>query len=335
MATYKVIQDIEAEDKFLGPLTLKQFIFGFGGGFFAWLCFFSVMKGFPLATIIFAPPMLLGFFMAVPWSKDQPTEVWVLAKLRFMFQPRKKIWDQSGMEELVTITAPKVENKQLTDNLSKNEVKSRLKVLAQTIDSRGWVVKNAQLDDALTGQRLISPSVLPQEVPIIDINTIPDVLDETYTTSENFDRMINQSTELRKQQNLERLDRVRHGEPLETIQNTVPPSPVITAPTTDYQLFTQDQAKQAEAEQILSNQLKNLRTPNISTSHLRTLNPASGTYTDTNAKQPIAENHTNNPSVASPKNQALAMDNDKNIETLARVAEQENKDDGEVTISLR
>ncbi len=27
MATYKVIQDIEAEDKFVGPLTLKQFIF--------------------------------------------------------------------------------------------------------------------------------------------------------------------------------------------------------------------------------------------------------------------------------------------------------------------
>ncbi|MGH7158305.1 MAG: PrgI family mobile element protein [Candidatus Saccharimonadales bacterium] len=27
MATYKVIQDIEAEDKILGPLTLRQFIY--------------------------------------------------------------------------------------------------------------------------------------------------------------------------------------------------------------------------------------------------------------------------------------------------------------------
>jgi hypothetical protein len=27
MATYKVIQDIEAEDKLVGPLSLKQFIF--------------------------------------------------------------------------------------------------------------------------------------------------------------------------------------------------------------------------------------------------------------------------------------------------------------------
>ena len=27
MATYKVIQDIEAEDKLIGPLTLRQFIY--------------------------------------------------------------------------------------------------------------------------------------------------------------------------------------------------------------------------------------------------------------------------------------------------------------------
>ncbi len=27
MSTYKVIQDIEAEDKLLGPLTLRQFIY--------------------------------------------------------------------------------------------------------------------------------------------------------------------------------------------------------------------------------------------------------------------------------------------------------------------
>ena len=35
MATYKVIQDIEAEDKFAGPFTLKQLVFGMCGiGFY-------------------------------------------------------------------------------------------------------------------------------------------------------------------------------------------------------------------------------------------------------------------------------------------------------------
>lgn len=338
MATYKVIQDIEAEDKFLGPLTLKQFIFGMAGMFFGWLCFFSVMKGFPWACTVFAPPMLLGVFMAVPWSKDQPTEVWVLAKLKFMFQPRRKVWDQSGMEELVTITAPKVENKPLVDNLSKTEVKSRLKVLAQTIDSRGWAVKNSQLDDALASQRLISPTTLPQEVPIIDVNTIPDVLDESYTTSENFDRMINQSTELRKQQNLDKLDRIRRGEPLEAVQNVAPPSPAITAPTTDYQLFTQaqanQQAAQAEEERLLNEQLKSRQTPDVATSHMRTLNPVDYTYAPQQNAQPTYSNHIDNPTDIRPTNQALSRDNDKNIETLARVAEEENKDDGEVVISL-
>ncbi len=39
MATYKVLQDIEAEDKILGPLSLRQFIYGLITVFFLYLCF--------------------------------------------------------------------------------------------------------------------------------------------------------------------------------------------------------------------------------------------------------------------------------------------------------
>ena len=41
MAVYKVIQDIEAEDKLLGPLTLKQFIFGAVAVGFAFVAFYD------------------------------------------------------------------------------------------------------------------------------------------------------------------------------------------------------------------------------------------------------------------------------------------------------
>ena len=193
MATYKVIQDIEAEDKFLGPLTLKQFVFGAIGIFFGYLSFFAVVRGFPVALIIFAPPMLLGLFLAIPWSKDQSTEVWVLAKLRFKLKPKKRVWDQSGMEELVTITAPKKEEKVLTDGLDQTEVKSRLKALAETIDSRGWAVKNAEIGGGApvaTSDRLVSLASLPTEVPAIDMNTIPDVMDSV--SSAGLDTMLQQ-----------------------------------------------------------------------------------------------------------------------------------------------
>ena len=38
MATYKLIQDIEAEDHILGPLSLREFIFGLIGAFGWSLC---------------------------------------------------------------------------------------------------------------------------------------------------------------------------------------------------------------------------------------------------------------------------------------------------------
>ncbi|MGI9027269.1 MAG: PrgI family protein, partial [Candidatus Saccharimonadales bacterium] len=118
MATYKVIQDIEAEDKFLGPLTLKQFIFGASAIFFGYLGVYAVTQGAAFLLTVFAPPTLLGLFLAIPWNKDQPTEVWVLAKLRFRVKPRSRIWDQAGLEELVTITVPKVIEISKTDGLN-------------------------------------------------------------------------------------------------------------------------------------------------------------------------------------------------------------------------
>lgn len=332
MATYKVIQDIEAEDKFLGPLTLKQFVFGAAGIFFGYLSFFAVIQGFPAALIVFAPPMLLGFFLAIPWSKDQPTEVWVLAKIRFRLKPKVRIWDQSGMEELVTITAPKKEEKVLTNNLNQTEVRSRLKALAETIDSRGWAVKHADMNSAmapqLTTDRLVNPSVFPREVPNIDINSVPDVM---ATGTPNLDNMLQQSTELRMQQNLDKLDRIRHGEPLESIQQ---PAISFTPPPTSY--GTVDASTE---EAMLTEQLKARRVPEISqASNMHRLDPAG----------PVAQQQPQEPNFA-PTEQAQApipstpnpaimnyVDNDDlDVATIGRqLNKQTHDDDSEVVINL-
>lgn len=359
MATYKVIQDIEAEDKFLGPLTLKQFIFGIIGVFFAYLSFFALTKGLTFLLVVFAPPMLLGFFLAVPWSKDQPTEVWVLAKLRFMVKPRRRIWDQSGMEELVTITAPKKEEKQLTDNLSQIEVKSRLKALAQTIDSRGWVVKDAEYNISYrpdTSDRLVNAGALPHEVPPIDVNNIPDAYSVDAPTSENFDRMIQQSTEMRKAQNLEKMDRIRHGEPLESI---VLPEVQLTPPSTAYQNY--QEAAPAFDEAGLTEELKYRRAPDaLATAHMRTLQPIGAeppldplAQSSIPADDSVASTHdsastddtqnstsqTSDQPMPEPQSAAIleyAGNNDLNIATIARQAKKDvEEDQDEVVISLR
>ncbi len=146
MATYKVLQDIEAEDKFLGPLTLKQCILAGITAIGLYLSGFFLSRGIWIIAVALFPFELVLGFLAFPWGRDQPTEIWLLAKLRYLFKPRRRIWDQSGIQELVKITVPKKVEEHLTDGLSNTEVKSRLKALADTIDSRGWVIKNVDVN---------------------------------------------------------------------------------------------------------------------------------------------------------------------------------------------
>ncbi len=210
MATYKVIQDIEAEDKLLGPLTLKQFIYAGIAALLLYICFFTATRGAAWAAVIFLPPAVFFGIMAFPWSREQPTEVWLLAKIRFFLKPRRRIWDPSGVEQLVTITAPKRPEKVYTDNLSETEVKSRLKALADTIDSRGWAIKNVDVNmfaqPALgyadqDSDRLINLSALPQQVATVDVRPADDMLDEhNNPTAQHLDQMIKASADAYKQQ---------------------------------------------------------------------------------------------------------------------------------------
>ena len=112
MATYKVLQDIEAEDKLLGPLTLKQFIFAIITIALGFISFKLATTGslgivrWPIMTIFILPMLLFGF-LAAPLGKDQPNDIWLVARLRYLFKPRTRIWNQDGLSDLVTITAPK------------------------------------------------------------------------------------------------------------------------------------------------------------------------------------------------------------------------------------
>jgi hypothetical protein len=345
MATYKVIQDIEAEDKFLGPLTLKQFIFGASAVFFGYLSFFAAAKGAGFLMVFFLPPAFLGAFLAIPWSSDQPTEVWVVAKLRFKFKPKARIWDQAGLEELVTVTAPKVIEKRLTNGLDPTEVQSRLKALAETIDSRGWAVKNATLGDTTynlqqpqTGERLINVAALPQQVPDIDLNQIQDVLDEDTTVSENFQHLIQSSATIRRQQSLEKMDRIRHGESLEAVQQ----------PEIHFTPAAESYGQNTAEELAISQQLRNKREAgDLANNHMRTLSttPAPSSVQDDSSQliqQPVGQNlpvgaqpqaqMTNTPD---PAILNLAQNNDWTVDTIARNAKKNDPDENEVVVSLR
>ena len=339
MATYKLIQDIEAEDHILGPLSLRQFIFALIAAFCGYLSFISVAKHVPVLLVLFLPPTLFCGFFAFPWGRDQPTETWALAKLRFWFKPRRRVWNQSGIKELVTITVPKKVERVLTDNLSQTEVKSRLQALANTIDSRGWAIKHINavgyVPQVTSSDRLIDiPVVPPQETPA-DLAPADDIMDADHSpVAQQFQTMIDKSTEDYRQRLVSQLQ-----EPVAAAQ----PSPQwfmnqgssqdTPAPVS----YTEDAA--------LSAQLKQQRSAPQEYGNLRTLQPlASATppADNTTLAAPAGPQAPDDASTAmtasgDPAILSLSKNNDLNVATLAREAERAkrtNEPQDEVVISL-
>jgi len=213
MAVYKVIQNVEAEDKLLGPLTFKAFIYAIIAAVCAYISFRLLMLGTPikwlLLPLLVFPTLLFGV-LASPLGRDQPTEVWLLSKIKFFLKPKLRLWDQSGLEELVTISVPKKVEQQLSDNLSQPEVRSRLKTLASTLDTRGWAIKNVDLNlntvlpqtkgVAAGSDRLVANAGYTQTASVIDVHPADDIMDEQNNpTAQKFAAMMQAEDQKRKQ----------------------------------------------------------------------------------------------------------------------------------------
>jgi len=158
---------------------------------------------------IFLGPMILFGVLASPIGRDQPTEVWLLSRVRFFLKPHLRVWDQSGIMDLVNVTAPKKIVRQLTKGLTQSEVNSRLQALAATLDSRGWAVKNVNvnlsnepgyLDKTVDTDRLVGSESVVREVPSVNIHAADDILDaDNNPTAQKFKAMMDESEIRRKE----------------------------------------------------------------------------------------------------------------------------------------
>jgi hypothetical protein len=332
VATYKLIQDVEAEDHILGPLTLRQFIFGLIGAFCWYLSFIIFVKHVYFLLVITVPPGIFCTFFAIPFGRDQPTEVWALAKLRFWFKPRRRIWDQSGVKELVTITVPKKVERVLTKGFSQTEVQSRLKALANTLDTRGWAIKNINAGPytvpadrfGQSSDRLIDIGMAPQEVPSYDVQASDDILDETSNpVAQQFQSMINQSSQRHRQQVIQEMNQAGSGAPSPSPQNTQWFMNTSSAPGTPPLPQIKSQRPSANA-------------------HLRTLQPLGQGDTPepsaTPAQSVANQSVSSGVSTPDPAILSLANNNDLNVSTLARQAYKAKHGDeppqDEVVVSL-
>lgn len=345
MSNYKVIQDIEAEDKLLGPLTLRQFIYA---AFVAVMGFiaFKLSSVSIFFIIPFLPPMIFFGLLAAPFGHDQSSEVWLLAKIRFFLKPRRRIWDQSGLQELVTITVPKKVERHLTDGLNQTEVKSRLQALANTIDSRGWAVKNINVNmfrqpsyvagGTDNSDRLLDASNLPQEVPAYDVFAQDDIMDESNNpTARQLGVMIDRSEQSHRQAIMANVQ----GAPMPASA----PAAYMFAPTltsnnpitTTPAALSQAQAVTTDDDKKLLEQIKQeKRSSDQSYRHMRTISPHNKPKNGTH--RPTTKPHTSKPTNAEVNR--LASNDDLSVATIAREANKSKEKDSfdeEVVISLR
>lgn len=220
MSRYKVAQDVEAEDKILGPFSFRQFIYllvAAAGIALAW----GLSQVFLPLAVIPVPIILLFGALALPLRKDQPMEVYLAAVVSFYTKPRRRMWQPDGINSLIEITVPEKVEIERTKNLSQDEAERRLAYLSQLADTHGWSIRHTRVPDA-QGSMISDVYFEAQQTS--------DMFDDNSSEARAMTRRIEQSNQARRRAAIERmqapaaaLPAVADGQPLQ--QAPVPYQP--------------------------------------------------------------------------------------------------------------
>ena len=258
MATYKVPQDVEAEDKLIGPFSFRQFIYlvtaviagGLAYGLYtvaAWL------------VIIPIPVILFFLVLALPIKKDQPFEVYLAALVRFALKPKLRMWEPEGVVKLVEVNTKKpIESIRLKE-FSGSEASKRLAYLANVVDTGGWAARGVNAPVGL--------SVSPLNASVVaETDLTEDIMDDNTAIVQSFDTLL----ENERQQQRQTMTAIMQQQgarptpasstvsddydlPTPVIAPTTVPTPAATAPVATLPTApTQEQQAQAARQEQLS-----------------------------------------------------------------------------------
>lgn len=196
MAQYKVPQDVEADDKLIGPFSFRQFIYLIIvvlAGALAW----GLAQIFIGLAIIPLPVIIFFGALALPLRKDQPMEIYLAALVSFYLKPHKRLWDPDGTESLIEITAPKTVEVQRTKNLSQADAEERFSYLANIVDTQGWAIRG-------TGAQVTTNSALNNDT-LAEAQSTQDVLDDNSSVGQGFEALMSKTSAAARQQAVEHM----------------------------------------------------------------------------------------------------------------------------------
>lgn len=140
MASYTIIQNVEAEDKIIGPLSVKKLFWALLAAALCWLAWYLGSHISYYLIIPFALVTPIFIFLALPLERDQPNDVWLAAQLNFIFRPKKRLWCQMNQIQAFSLIKEAYEegdNAALTDDHTPAEALSKINNLSHILDSRG------------------------------------------------------------------------------------------------------------------------------------------------------------------------------------------------------
>jgi len=323
MAVYKVPQDVEADDKLIGPFSFRQFIYLIIVAL-AMVGAWGLFQLFPLLVVIPLPVIIFFGALALPLRKDQPMEIYMAAMVSFYLKPRKRLWEADGIESLIEITVPKTVAFERTKNLSQGEAQERLGYLAELVDSGGWAVR---------GRGVQAPNTALNSDIYFEAQQVEDVLDSGTSVAQSLEHMIGQSDAKRHQDMIERM----HQPPSATPAPVAPPAP------NAYDLFSSQQPTPSEPNSQLPSTASQPPTFNpyptdIQQSVIQPIGVAEPAAVLPPVTEPTPQAQTTSEKPLSAGIINLANNADLSIETIAREAHRINQQEEmgeEVVISLR
>lgn len=315
MAVYKVPQDVEADDKILGPFSFRQFIYLIivclaGGMSWGLAQLFLPLFVIPIPIIVFFGAL------ALPLRKDQPMETYLAAMVSFYLKPHKRLWDPDGIDSLIEITAPKTPEIQRTKDLSQEEARRRLSYLSEIVDTKGWAVRGAGVQ---------APNSPMRSDAYFEAQQTEDVMDDENTINKMFEAKLEKSNSTRH----DAMAKLATGQPSDYFSGSIEGPEIAAAASQDsnidltYNPYPNIQQRVIQPHSDLSNLSSTLAT-NTDDDVPATINETPAP--DTSAKQPLADIIN------------LATNDDLSIATIAREAnrihEKQDLSDG-VVISWR
>ena len=187
MAEYKVAQDVEAEDKLIGPFSFRQFIYLIIAAVAVALAW-GLGQIFIGLAVIPLPVIIFFTVLALPLRKDQPMEIYVAAIISYRLKPHKRVWSPDGIESLIEITVPKAVDEHLTKDLSQMETEKRLSYLADIADTKGWSIRHTT--EPTPNSSMVSDQYYAAQQTV-------GMLDEDGSVARKFDAMISRADQER------------------------------------------------------------------------------------------------------------------------------------------